>query len=110
MAKATFWQKGEKIDYKNAGTEVIGNGDIVVIGSKIGVAGNEIAVGATGSLVLSGIFKMPKGTAEAITLGAKVYWDKTNGVITATVGSNTEAGFAVAAAATADTTVLVHLN
>jgi len=110
MAKATFWQKGEKIDYVNSGSTAVENGQIVVLGTKVGVAGGAIAVGATGTLVMEGVFKMPKASGAAIAAGAKVYWDATNSVVTGTVGTNVEVGYAAAAAASADTEVLVSLG
>ena len=108
MAKATYWQKGDKIDYKNSGSTVIESGEIVAFGSMVGIAGMDIPVGAIGTLVLSGVFKMPKATG-AITAGAKVYYDAAAGNITETASSNTPAGIAVAAAGSSDADVLVRL-
>lgn len=108
MAKATYWQKGDKIDYKNGGETVIESGEIVAFGSVIGIAGMDIPIGAIGTLVLSGVFKMPKATG-AITAGAKVYYDATNKNITATATNNTFAGIAIAAAGASDADVLVRL-
>lgn len=108
MAKATYWQKGEKIDYTNSGSTKVASGQIVVLGTKVGVAGGDIEVGATGTLVMSGVFKMPKATG-AISAGAVVYWDATNSVVTTTSTSNTECGYATKAAASADTEAYISL-
>lgn len=47
---------------------------------------------------------------QAITAGADVYWDNTNGVITATAESNILAGYAIADAAAADAVVSIKIN
>ena len=104
-----YFQRGESLDYTNAGSAKIEAGDVIVLGTKIGVAGCDIAVGAVGSVHVEGVYKFPKATG-AITIGAAVYWDATNENITTTSTSNTLAGYAAAAAASADTTVLVKIN
>jgi predicted RecA/RadA family phage recombinase len=106
---AEYWQRGESLDYTNAGSAAIEAGDVIVLGTKIGVAGCDIAVGAVGSVHVEGVFRFAKATG-AVTIGAAVYWDATNENITTTSTSNTLAGYAAAAAASADTTVLVKIN
>lgn len=106
---AEYLQRGETLDYTNAGSAKIEAGDVIVLGTKIGVAGCDIAVGAVGSVHVEGVYKFAKAT-DAITIGAAVYWDATNENITTTSTGNTLAGYAAAAAASADTTVLVKIN
>ena len=106
---AEYSQRGEALDYTNAGSAKIEAGDVIVLGTKIGVAGCGIAVGAAGSVYVEGVYKFAKAT-DAITIGAAVYWDATNENITTTSTGNTLAGYAAAAAASADTTVLVKIN
>lgn len=111
---AKYWQKGETLDY--TATAAVSVGDIVSLNTRIGVAGNDIAAGETGAVNVEGVFEMPKATV-AVTLGAAVYWDAEAKNITtvASTGSddtkkdNIPAGYAVAAAASADATVLVKL-
>lgn len=124
MAKASYWQRGESIDYTNSGDSKIEANTVILFGSRIGIAGTDIAAGETGSLIVSGVFELPKDYAasdKAITAGADVYWDNSNSCIKAAVAQvvaegavTTEAsavhGFAVAAAASADQTVLVKIN
>ena len=43
---ARYWQRGETLDY--TATEAVTNGQVVSLGNRIGVAGNDIAEGATG--------------------------------------------------------------
>lgn len=109
MAKADYFQKGENLDYVNSGSDVIGAGDIILIGKRLGVAACDIATGAVGSVAVSGVFKLPKA-AEALTMGTPVYWDATNSCVTATSTSNTLCGFCTADAAEGDATVPVKLN
>ena len=106
----TFWQRGDALDYTNSSGSTIEANTIILYGARIGIAGTEIASGDTGGLIVTGVFEMPKASATAITAGAEVYWDDTNKNITTTSSGNTKAGFAVAAAASADATVLVKIN
>lgn len=106
---AEYFQRGEALDYTNAGSAKIEAGDVIVLGTKIGIAGCDIAVGAVGSVHVEGVFRFAKATG-AVTIGAAVYWDATNENITTTSTSNILAGYAAAAAASADTTVLVKIN
>ena len=106
---AKYVQRGEALDFTNSTENKINAGDVVVLGTRIGVAGSDIAAGAVGAVHVIGVFEFPKATG-AITLGAAVYWDDTNKKITTTSTSNTLAGFAVAAAASGDETALVKIN
>lgn len=112
MAKATYWQKGQSIDYTNPSADtVIFAGDVIELGSRIGVAGTEIPGGGTGSVVTEGVFILPHSTGGAeITLGTEVHWDKANGVVTATSGENTvPAGWCVESCSASAATVKVKL-
>lgn len=109
MAKATYFQRGEALDYTNSGATKIDAGTIILLGTKIAVAGCDIAAGDVGSVHVEGVFEMPKATG-AITVGAAVYWDATNSVVTTTSTNNTLAGYAVAAAASGDDTCFVKIN
>ena len=60
MATGTFWQRGEAIDYTTASGSKIEANEIVVLGSRIGIAGTEMANGETGSLHVFGVFELPK--------------------------------------------------
>jgi predicted RecA/RadA family phage recombinase len=89
---------------------VIAAGAVVVIGARIGVSLNAIAVGATGPIAVVGAYKLTKKSGDTFVQGALVYWDATNQYITSTTTSNTLGGYAVAAAASADATITVKLN
>lgn len=105
--KATYWQRGETLDYTP--TAAVRNGAVVSLGTRVGVAGSDIAAGTQGQVHVVGVFEMDKAANEAITMGAAVYYDATNDVITATADGHTLAGYAAADAAAADATVLVKL-
>ncbi|WP_303839416.1 DUF2190 family protein [Selenomonas ruminantium] len=110
MAKATFVQKGDNIDYTAAAD--IGYMDVVALTDRIGVALENIANGATGTVTLTGVFDFPAatGSGKALTVGEKVYWDATNSVITPTATDNIFAGYAVAAKTAAGTTARVRIG
>ena len=82
MASASFWQRGEAIDYTNSGDTKIDANTIIAYGSRVGVAGCDIAPGATGSLHMTGVFEVPKEYAasdKALTAGQNVQWDNEHG-------------------------------
>lgn len=103
---AKYWQKGEVLDY--TASAAVNNGEVVSLGTRIGVAGEDIAAGETGHLHVVGVFEMEKA-AGAVTMGAALYYDATAKNITTTATSNTPAGYAAAPAASGDETVLVKL-
>lgn len=114
MATAEFWQRGESLDYVNGTQAVINANTIVTIGSRIGVTGCAINPGETGSLHVVGVFEMPKSSTNAINMGTPVYWDGSGITEAANDGGSPAtayavAGYAAAAAAAADTAILVKL-
>lgn len=82
----------------------------VLIGSIFGVAAESALSGEDFDVVTRGVFELPKVSAQAITVGAKVYWDDTAKLVTTTATSNTLVGVAVTAAANPSATVAVRLN
>lgn len=113
--KATYWQRGETLDYTPE--KAVENGEVVSLGTRIGVAGGDIKAGELGHLHVVGVFEMPKAASTAITMGATVYYDVANDKITTTASTgsgdtkvdNIPAGYAAAAAGANDATVLVKL-
>lgn len=105
---AKYWQRGEAIDY--TATDALANGDVVDLATRIGVAGDDIPAGETGTVHIVGVFKIPKATG-AVTVGQALYWDKAAKKITTddAESANTPAGWAVAEAGSSDATVLVKL-
>lgn len=113
---ATMWSDDGAIDYTP--TAAVTGGDVVVLGSIVAVAVDDIAANVKGAVVIDGIFKVPKITG-AITVGSKVYWDPagtpvtgdaSSGAATTTAGSLKVMGYAVLAAASGDSYVYVDLQ
>lgn len=119
--KATYWQKGEVLDFTP--TEDVKNGQVVPIGSRVGVAGSDIPAGEQGHLHVVGVFEMDKATGEEITMGTALYYDAANDCVTAAASTevpgegegktetvtNTPAGYAAGDADKKAATVLVKL-
>ena len=117
--KATYYQRGETLDYFP--TENVENGAVVSLGTRIGVAAAPISAGEQGAVHVVGVFAMTKANTEEIKLGAAVYYDAATDEITTTASKeegegdnkttvyNAPAGYAVEAAATTATSVLVKL-
>lgn len=103
---AKYWQRGETLDYTPGAA--VKNGAVVSLGTRIGIAGSDIAAGEQGQIHVVGVFEMAKDAAE-ITLGAAVYYNEAEDQITATADGNVPAGYAVQAAGAASATVLVKL-
>ena len=108
-----FIQAGENIDYTPSSAVVAGQ--VVVLGSMIGVAKTAIAANALGALGVKGIFDVVKAN-EQQAQGAALYWDADGnpyggtagtGCATTTSGGNTFIGFAQALAGATDETVRV---
>ena len=107
MSKATFWQRGEALDYKNNTASVIEANSIVVFGKRIGVIGSDIAPSQVGTIHVTSVFEMKKA-AEEIAFGDTVYWDAENECITKTA-KDIVAGYAAQDAAASEATLRVKL-
>jgi predicted RecA/RadA family phage recombinase len=72
-----FKQPGKVIEY--TATADISAGDVVKIKNILGVALNDIANGATGSVQLDGVFEVPKVSGAVIAQGDSLTWDVSAG-------------------------------
>jgi predicted RecA/RadA family phage recombinase len=115
MAK-NYIQDGNVIDF-TAGATIV-SGQVVAVGSIIGVAAGDVANGKVGPLIVKGVVEIPAATAE-ILVGAPVYWDADGnpvggttgtGAATATATDNILVGYAVAGKAAAGAKVKVLLK
>jgi predicted RecA/RadA family phage recombinase len=88
----------------------LASGDVVVIGSIVGVATTSAASGANFTCAIRGVFDLPKTNGVAFAPGDKVYFDSTAKLITSTATNNTRLGAAVLPAIASATTARVHLD
>jgi predicted RecA/RadA family phage recombinase len=86
------------------------SGAVVIVGALIGIASGDALSGADLDLVTRGVFTVPKVNAQAIGLGAVVYYDSTTKLATTTASGNTRLGIATAAAANPSASVNVKLG
>ena len=70
-----YIQKGDVIDFLNGGGVPIAYGSVVNLTNRIGVAAENIAVGATGSVYTTGVFELPAINNAPFAVGATLYWD-----------------------------------
>lgn len=119
MAKATYWQRGEALDFANSSGSKIDADTIVVLtdgaAGRIGVIGADIPNGETGSVHVTGVFELPKSSSNALTQGEDVFWDGTGITEDSNDGGGTpvyypKAGYVAIDAAAAATTVLVKIG
>ncbi|MDX3805295.1 MAG: DUF2190 family protein [Bosea sp. (in: a-proteobacteria)] len=85
------------------------SGSGMLAGSFFGVASHDAAEGEPVEIALTEIFTLPKA-ADAITFGAKVYWDDAAKKVTTTAAGNKLVGAATAPAIAGDAAVPVRLN
>lgn len=98
-------------------TEDVKSGDLVLVGSVVGVAAMDIAANQAGPVEVEGVFEVPKA-AVGIAQGAPLYFDADGNPVGGTAGSgclttaaaDAAAGYAFAPATTAAATVLVRLK
>ena len=83
---------------------------IYLLGGRVMLAVNSALANVENVFLLRGHIEYAKATGEAWVGGQALYWDNTNSRFTTTVGTNTHAGFAMEAAASADTTGQVNLE
>jgi predicted RecA/RadA family phage recombinase len=105
--KAEFVYKGDNLDFVNGTGSDIAAGDVIKLQSRIGIAGTDIPDGTKGSVVMEGVFKLPKKDADAVAMGTAVYWSD-DGITIASEG-NTAAGYAAEASAAGASTMEVKL-
>lgn len=94
-----------------ATADVVG-GQILAVGALVGIVAGDAATGDDLDLVTEGVFTLPKVSAQAIGIGAVVYLDAANDVVTTDdeEGGNPRVGVAVTAAANPSPSVNVNVN
>jgi len=105
-----YIQKGDVIDYTNPGPQPLAYNDVVNLTTRIGIAGENISVGATGSVHVVGVYELPAINNAAFAVGEQLYWDPVAGVLTNVAQNNVPAGWATEPKALADTTARVKID
>lgn len=80
------------------------------IGSLFGVALDGATSGSPVVLATEGVFNLTKTSAQAWTVGVRVYWNNTSKEATTTATGNTLIGVALEAAVNPSPTGVVRLN
>ena len=109
-----YAQKGDVINYVNAGSAIAADA-VVAVKHCIGVALTDIANGATGAVALEGCFTVPKVSGAVWVQGEKLVWDSSAGAFddsaaTPASGDITGGAVAMAAGANGETTAVVKLT
>jgi predicted RecA/RadA family phage recombinase len=91
-----------------AAPAVVNSGDVVIVGKLVGVATVNAASGAPVAVKLTGVFELPKVSAEAWTVGAPINWVVANKQ--ASIGAGTLIGYASEPAANPSSVGRVRLN
>lgn len=103
---ANYIQRGESIDYLNTTEELIPAGAVVLLGSRIGVAGGEIPAGSVGALHMEGVFEIQKKAGVALAAGDEIVFTNEDGVDKA---ADKSMGYAVRASGSDEATATVKL-
>lgn len=88
------------------------SGDLVIVGSLVGVAAMDAAAGADVEIAASGVFTLSAAPADEIAVGDMLYYDSQNSVLTKVAGTSSRpvVGVAVSAKVALGTTVNVKLG
>lgn len=106
---AVYRAYGNTVDYTPVAD--VAAGDVIDLGTFVGIAQRAIAANTLGALAIEGVFEVNKFTGEAVIQGAPVYWDVGTTTATGTVGySEGTMGVAVKAALAGDATIWVKLT
>lgn len=103
---ATYWQRGETLDYKNDTARTIPENTMIPIEGRVGVTGTAIEPGKTGSLHVAGVFETVKKEGEEIKMGENLFFEE-SGVTKAETGVT--AGYAAASSGADKKTVMIKL-
>lgn len=104
-----YQQEGEVLTLAPSADVAAGVGYLFGAGL-FGVAVEDVASGASGAFVTEGVWKLPKTSALAISVGDRVFWNPTNKEVNKTTAAQQCIGVAVSAAANPSATVDVKLG
>jgi predicted RecA/RadA family phage recombinase len=108
--EAIFVQDGKSIDITLDGD--VNVGDVVPLGTlMVGVANTSGLTGEVISVTTEGVYTITATTADTVAIGAQLYFDETNRVVTTTATDNIKAGIAMSVKAGATAGVVdVKIN
>jgi predicted RecA/RadA family phage recombinase len=72
-------QPGKVLDFVNGTGNAIASGSVVAAGNVLGVALVDIPDGATGSVAIDGVFRVPRVSGAVIAQGESLVWDVSAG-------------------------------
>jgi predicted RecA/RadA family phage recombinase len=78
-----FKFNGNTIKYRNQTDEVIRSGALVVVGDMVGIANEDTQPNAEKALSVTGVYRLPLKAGETISRGTRVFWNDTDGAVTA---------------------------
>lgn len=104
-----FVQEGKTIDYVNGSGSAIAYGAVIPLTNCIGIAGEAIAVDATGSVQLEGVYELAAVNNAAFAVGDRLFWDASASKLTKVSTGNTPAGTCTETKLEAGTTGKVKL-
>jgi len=102
MRQAMPVQAGRVINYLNPSDAAadIKVGDVVGLVSMCGISETNISKGATGAVVLEGVWEVKAVTNASFAVGDVVYWNAENGYVTKTSTNNVFFGIVIEAKGT----------
>lgn len=103
-----FVQVGD--DVTVAAPAAVSSGDVVKVGSILGVAKHDAESGADVVLATRGVWTVGKVTGAGWSVGDKLYFVAASSLLSTSASGNTLIGVALAAAASGDATGVVRLN
>lgn len=83
-----FVQKGETLTVAAPGA--VTSGQLVVVGSIVGVAATSQASGEDVEVDTEGVFTLPKVATDVVAAGDKLYWDAGAAKLTKTAGTGSK--------------------
>jgi predicted RecA/RadA family phage recombinase len=107
---SNFIQDGRVIDYTNSTETDIAYHDIVVLGNRVGVAAEDIAVGNKGGVIVEGVFEVPAIGTEAFTVGQVAYLNAGGKATVTKDALTTVIGWVVEPKLAAGTTAKIKIN
>ncbi len=88
----------------------IDSGDVVIVGSIVGVAAGDADTGETVDVITTGVYRLTKVAADDMGVGDVVYYDDATELVTLTATDNTRIGVAVEAAGDGAAHAVVRLS